>query len=466
MRRDASRGRTSCDQPSAGGVNPMQARFTPAAVWAYLRSTYWFLPSVITVGAMVLGVLLTALDRHAWDRDTLPSWFYGGGADGARALLSAVAGSTITVVSVTFSVTIVALTVASQHFGPRLLSNFMRDTVAQLVLGVFIATFVYCLLVLRAVQGEGDAYDRFVPHLAVTGAVALTLVSVAALIYYVHHVATTMQVSQIARTVAGDLERAIDRLYPEQLGEDAAQPAAPPEPPPEAMPVPARSSGYVQRIEAEAILRLACRAGLVVWLRLRPGGFVTEGLPIALVHPVPGDLERFAKDLNGALVLGTDRTMEQDAGFPVQQLVEVTLHALSTGMNEPFTALTCLDRLGQGLARLARRRLPAPIRADEHGAPRVVAPRDGFVELLHQAFDPVRAHAAGSPEVGVRLLEVLSRLARVVRRDEDRAAVVRQAGLVSETMNRWREDSSYGGRMRRLHEEVDRVLSRPDARMR
>ena len=437
----------------------MQARFTPAAIWTSLRSTYWFLPAVVTLGAMALGIGLTALDRHAWDKDALPGWLYGGGADGARALLSAVAGSIITVVSVTFSVTIVALTVASQHFGPRLLSNFMRDTVVQLVLGIFIATFVYCLLVLRAVQGEGGAYDRFVPHLAVTGAVALTLVSVAALIYYVHHVATAMQVSQIARTVVADLERAIDRLYPEHLGEEAAPPEPVPEPPSGAAAVPARSSGYVQHIEADSVLQLACGAHVVVWLRIRPGDFATEGLPIALVHPSPADPAQFGKDLNGALVLGTDRTMEQDAGFPVQQLVEVTLHALSTGMNEPFTALTCIDRLGQGLAQLARRRLPASARSDDTGALRVVAARDSFVDLLDQSFDPIRAHAAGNPVVGTRLLDALRRLAYIVRRDEDRTAVLRQAELVCGTMARWRQDGSYARQIERLHGEIVQAAS-------
>jgi uncharacterized membrane protein len=180
----------------------MQARFAPANLWAHLRSTYWFLPSLITLGCMGLAFGMIALDRHAADREMLPRWLTGGGSDGAREILSSVAGSIITVVSVTFSVTIVALTVASQHFGPRLLNNFMRDTAVQAVLGIFIGTFVYCLLVLRTVQGASDHYERFIPHLGVAGAMLLTLVSVGALIFYVHHVATAIQVSQIALNVA------------------------------------------------------------------------------------------------------------------------------------------------------------------------------------------------------------------------------------------------------------------------
>lgn len=438
----------------------MKARFTPSAVWTYLRSTYWFLPSVLTLACIGLAVGLTALDRTAWDRDALPSWFFGGGSDGARSLLSAVAGSMITVVSVTFSVTIVALTVSSQHFGPRLLSSFMRDTSAQAVLGTFIGTFAYCLVVLRTVRGDGEEYDRFIPHLAVTAALALSLVSVGALIYYIHHVAASLQVSEIARAVVIDLERSIDRLYPEHLGDDAGPPEGRPAQPDGAVDLAATSSGYVQRVEADQVFDLAKKGGLVVWLKIRPGTFVTEGLPIASVHPPPADHDGATAALNDALVLGSDRTAEQDAGFPMQQLVEVTLHALSTGMNEPFTALTCIDRLGQGLAKLVTRRMPSASRSDDDGTVRVIAPRQTFTGLLDDALNPIRAHAGNSPEVGKRLLVLLHRLARLARRDEDRAAIRRQAELVRATMEPWRGDASYREQIDGLYKAVERAAAR------
>jgi uncharacterized membrane protein len=336
----------------------------------------------------------------------------------------------ITVVSVTFSVTIVALTVASQHFGPRLLNNFMRDAAAQSVLGTFIATFAYCLVVLRVVYGEGEGREMFVPHLAVTGAVLLTLASVATLIYYVHHVSASIQVASIARGVTRDLEAAIARLYPERIGTEGTPEDVPLAPPPGARPVAARDSGYVQQVESDVLVRAASEAGVVVWMHAAPGSFLIEGAPVAYVCPPAGDHDALSDRLNRALVIGSDRSAYQDVGFPVQQLVEVALHALSPGLNEPYTAITCVDCLGQGLSKLATRRIPRAGRLDRAGALRVVAPPVTFDVLLAQAFDPIRHHLRGSVEVTGRLLDTLAALAVVVERPGDREAIRRHADLV------------------------------------
>jgi uncharacterized membrane protein len=415
----------------------MQARFRPSTLWDRARSTYWFFPSLQTAACILLAVALVRVDRFAGELPSILSWAYGGGPDGARALLSALAGSMITVVSVTFSVTIVAVTVAAQHFGPRLLNNFMRDRAAQLVLGTFIGTFAYCLFVLRAVYGGDGRSPIFVPHLAVSGAVALALASVATLIYYVHHVASSMRVSHIVLTVARDLGRTIERLYPERIGESGAAPVVdPPEAPDDAAGIGCVGSGYVQAIEPDAVLRVAREAGTVVWLRVRPGDFMTEGEALGLAHPRPADLAAFTDALNTAVVLGEDRTPHQDVAFPVQQLVEVALHALSPALNEPFTAITCVDRLGEGFSKLARRKIPSAARVDRDGQLRVVVHPFAFAELLTQAFAPMRSSAARVPEVAIRILAVLARLLQVARRADDRAAISREARLLWEAVGR------------------------------
>lgn len=406
-------------------------RLHPAALLNRLQSTYWFLPALLSAGAFALAIGATTLDRLYPNSTAWMGWAYGGGADGARALLSAIAGSTITVVSVTFSVMVVALTVSSQHFGPRLLNNFMRDRVAQTVLGAFTGTFAYCLLVLRTVRGDGDDYAMFVPHLSVTIAVVIALLSVGMLIYYVHHVASSMRVSEITAAVTRDLEAAIDRLYPDRFGE-GPEPAAVevPQVPARAVHVRAESDGYVQEIDERAVMACAIENDVTVWLTARPGDFVTEQGRLVAVYPPPQDLDRVTRRLRGAYVFGTDRTARQDAAFAVQQLVEVALRALSPGVNEPFTATTCIDRLGQGLARLASRHIPSPARFDDQQQIRVVAYPQTFAALLEMAFEPIATYADRNRSVVQRLLATLTLLAGFTRRAADREAIARMADFV------------------------------------
>jgi uncharacterized membrane protein len=442
----------------------MDRRFHPATLLIRLHSTYWFVPSVITVGAGIAAQLLVMLDRGVGENAAWLGWAYNGGADGARALLSSIAGSTITVVSVTFSVLVVALTVSSQHYGPRLLVNLMRDTPAQLVLGTFTGTFAYCLMVLRTVQGDGgDRFAFFVPHLAITGAVALTFLSIAMLIYYVHHVATRMQVAEITAGVVADFERAIERLYPERIGEGPEAPARPiPRVPDGASPVFAPASGYIQEIASAAVLHLAERHSTTVWLARRPGDFVVAGTPIARVYPPPEDWDAFAHELAKAYVIANDRTSRQDAAFAVQQLVEVALRALSPGVNEAFTAITCIDRLGQGLSKLAARKIPSPVRTDDLGRTRVIASPQTFDELASAAFEPIALYAERNPAISGRLLDTLAGLGTIATRADDRRAITRIADLVHALASGHAPGGRHRRQLARKHQHVRSSLW-PDA---
>jgi uncharacterized membrane protein len=440
----------------------------PRSVLERLRSTYWFLPSVLTALAVGLSFLFTAFDRSAPDSTAWLAWGYGGGANGARALLSAVAGSMITVVSVTFSVLVVALTVSSQHFGPQLLRSFMRDQPAQIVLGTFTGTFVYCLMVLRTVQGgDGEAYDQFVPQLAVTGAIVLALVSVAALIYYVHHVAVSMQVSEITRRVAADLEGAIERLYPDPIGHGSTPPIRTPPPVPHpATTARARGSGYVQEIDAAEVLALAERHETVIWLTARPGDFVIEGEAVATMSPEPANGQECSDALARAIVVGSDRTSQQDSAFAIQQLVEVALRALSPAMNEPFTAMTTIDRLGQALRALAGREIPAAARSDRSGTVRVIAEPRTFTTLVAAAFEPIALYSGGNPDVIRRLFETYERLGRAARRSDDRAALARLVALTWAGVQRDVKDAQQRAALAAVHDRAHRAVGTPEGSLR
>jgi uncharacterized membrane protein len=264
-----------------------------------------------------------------------------------------------------------------------------------------------------------------------------------------------MQVSHISLMVSRDLEAAIDRLYPD-AGEEPARPDASVPPLPDgAAEVAGESNGYIQAVDLDAALALATKHDVTVWLCARPGHFVTTGAVLAAVHPPPARLRELAAQLRRTYVLGSDRSSHQDAAFAVQQLVEIALHALSPGINEPFTAITCIDRLAQGLAKLACRPLPSAVRTDGDGRPRLVAEPQSFTDLLEIAFEPITLYAGPNPAIYQRLLETLETLARRARRPSDRAGIAQQAERVREAA--WQ--TVPGHRRGRLDAVYQRVMA-------
>jgi uncharacterized membrane protein len=222
-------------------------------VWTKVRDSLWFLPCVMTLAGAVLAVVITQAERRgAFDVEMLRSWVFGGGVDGARGVLEAISGGLITVTGVVFSVTIVALQLASTQFTPRVLRNFTADRGNQLVLGVFIGTFTYTLLVLRTVGSAGDRGDPFVPRVGVTVAVLLVLVSIGFLIFYIDHSARSIQVAAILERVTRRTMGDVHRLFPEQIGHgDEAAPTDPRPPGQPAVTVTAQSAGYLQAVDGD-----------------------------------------------------------------------------------------------------------------------------------------------------------------------------------------------------------------------
>jgi uncharacterized membrane protein len=369
-----------------------------------IRATFWFVPGLMVVGGGVLALLTSVADTSLATATDLPAWVYAGDADGARALLSTVAGSLVTIAGLAFSITIVALVLASTQFGPRLLTLFMRDTTSQVTLGTFAATFTYCVLILRTIRTDGDV--DFVPQVGITIGIGLTLLSVAALIYFFHHVSTSIQAPRLVAAVARDLDAAIDHLYPGDIGLGG------PVPPDDQIPSPATDpivkadrTGYVQVVDDAAVLARARDRDLCVRLLVRPGLFVVRGNPIAVARPADRLDETTAARLRSTLIIGDVRTAEDDIEFSLRQLVEVALRALSPAINDPFTAMAAIDWLGAALGRLAAVEWPSRYRYDEAGRLRVVADVSTFGGVTHTIFSRVRHYGGTSPVVLNRLLE-------------------------------------------------------------
>lgn len=397
--------------------------------WEALRGSYWFVPSLMTAAAIVLSYAFLALDRRLnFSALTGYAWIYAGGASGARSVLSTVASSVITVAGTTFSITIATLSLTSSQFGPRLLRGFLRDTGNQIVLGTFIGTFVYCLLILRTIRGEQT--DVFVPNFSVTMGAFLALASVGVLIYFINHVSASIQASQVIASVSKELNAAIDRLYPAALGEGGGGPGERDAPALPFVPVAARCSGYVQNVDEDRLMALAQAAGGFVEILLQPGAFATEGAPLARLHAAPPLPKDWCEKLNKAFALGPSRTMTADAGFGMDQLVEVASRALSPGINDPFTAMSCLNRMGEALSRLAARPVPSSCRYDDSGILRIIARPLLFPDMVHSAFDPIRQYGSGNLAVTLHLLVVLEVVAAQATGEENREALRRQARLV------------------------------------
>jgi uncharacterized membrane protein len=389
-----------------------------------LGDAFWLRPALVVAGCVLLGEAAVWAERAGVEASWLPKgWVYAGGEAGARALLGAVATATIGVAGTTFSITVAALSLASGQMGPRLLRNFVRDAGNQLALGVFLGTFAYALVVLRTVRSVEEG--AFVPHLGVTGAMVLALICVGTLVWFVHHIATGINVETVIELVHEDLSATIARLTL-----DRPDPAPPTDPARGGgVPVVSRGSGYLRALDDGALADWAAGRGATLVLLVRPGDYIQPASPVAELSPA-ALAEAAEEAVAGAFSLGPRQAATQDLEFAVRQLVEVAVRALSPGVNDPFTAMAVLDRLGGALCEMAPRHLPGGAAVRDG---RVVLRRrrttdyDGLCDAM---FHMIRQNAvAGSPAVLIRLLETLARAATVETRPERRAALRRHADL-------------------------------------
>ena len=436
-------------------------------LWEVLTTGYWFLPTVMLVTAAAAAFLLLYIDRMMIGARV--GWLYAGGADGAKTMLSTVAGSVITVAGVVFSITIAALTQASSQFGPRLLRNFMRDTANQAVLGTFVGTFIYCLLVLRTIHGKVEDGVGFVPQASVTFAVLLAAASIAVLIYFIHHVSVSLQAPAVIAAVLKDLEDVIARLPEDQGGTGetvAASNGLPPDFAAAARPVPSTKQGYVQAVDYEGLMEVAERSDLIVRLEYRPGQYVIAETP--LLHAWPADRcggEDFAGRVNTAFICGRSATTEQDLEQALRQMVEVAVRALSPGINDPFTAINCIDALGSAVCRIARRGLPGPLRYDRQGKLRIVTPVTTFAGVVDTAFNQIRQYGRDSVAVTIRLLEMIAICGRQAVSDDQRRCLLRHAKMVYEDSQDAVSQARDGDDVRERWEAATRALGmQPEAK--
>lgn len=407
-------------------------------LWYTLRASLWFVPGALVLLAVGLAIALIEVDSRI-DRSVLEAWprLFGAGAAGSRGMLATVAASMITIAGVVFSITLVALALASGQYTSRVLRTFMSDRTNQTVLGVFLGIFSYCLVVLRTIRDGEDS--AFVPSLAVLGGGVLAFVGISYFIFFIHHIATSIQAANILARIAAETTRRVDHLFPEGVGEEADdnQDPDPPstDPQPRWRPVPSHRTGYIQGVNPDALLAVAREHSTVIRMRNRVGDFVIEGTVLAFVRsaqePPPAVLDR----VSAAYTIDQQRTSDQDVAYGVRQIVDVALKALSPGINDTTTAVMCLDYLTAILFRLANRRIESPYRFDE-AVLRVITRGVTFADLVELSFDQIRQNAGGNVAVLARLLEAIQLLQSQTQSTRRRRALLRQAEALAEAIRR------------------------------
>jgi len=407
-------------------------------LWSNLRSSFWFMPSLIVLLSVAFAVAMIETDSAGSDQ-WLAQWprLFGAGAQGARGMMSTIAGSMMTVVGVTFSMILVVLALASSQYTSRILRNFMRSRVTQVVLGIFAGVFTYCLIVLRTIRGGEDG--AFVPNLAVFFGFVLALGGVGALMFFIHHIASSIQASSIITSVAQETIAAIDRLFPEKLGhgpgEDDDDQTLPPLAGRNWRAVPAKESGYIQSVNNAALLCLARDRKTIVLMKRGIGEFVVQNTTLAsLALEDPPDQDAISA-LQAAFSISHHRTVEQDAAFGIRQIVDVALKALSPGINDTTTAVTCVDYLTAILARIAPRQIPLSRRYEE-GELRVIAKGPSFESLLAESFDQIRSSAKGNVGIMLRMLGALQTIASLTAMPGRRRALRDQVRWIAELAER------------------------------
>lgn len=406
-----------------------------------LRYSFTFTPIVLALLGLGLAFVTLQWDARAGNlgeglQVSRSVWLYTGGVDSARSVLSTVAASVLSVAALAFSISITALALAAGQFGSRLLRNFLDDGAFKWTLGVFAATFLFCLVVLRSTRGENEGL--FVPQISISIALLLTIVCVLLLCFFLNHVARSIQAPYVCADAAKDLHKEIDRLFAvsqRQQGRQSNAPGAPQAPDfSGAISVGGERDGYVKIINYEYLIDLARRENLVFGMAIRPGQFAFKGEPLLRVLGQNGrDLaknqQRLKTNVRRAVVIGRSRSPLQDPEYGINQLVEVAVRALSPAINDPFTAATCLDHLGAALRHVLRLELPSPLLVDERGDLRVVAKNWSFEGMCDAAFNMIRQYGRDSASVSIHLLETLESVAHACQSDRERTIIEQHARM-------------------------------------
>lgn len=402
--------------------------------WRELGATFWFIPVLIISFSILLSFSLVYLDsiitipREGWSQ-----YFLVNSSDSARSILTTISSAMMGVAGTVFSITLVALTLASSQFGPRLIKNFMYIRLNQVVLGLYISTYLYCLLVLNSVT-DNDGYT-FIPSISILVAIIAATINIILLIIFIHQIATSIQADKVVSGISEFISKQLGTLYPAEMGEeieyeDNVDTTTVKSGYQQQIPIKSPESGYLQYINGETLVNVMTKHDALLELYYKPGDHLVKDVDLGMLFLNDNWSEDDFKKIFNQFVFGNTKTSQQDFEFSIHQMVEVAARALSPGVNDPYTAITCIDNLTEIMCHLAQVKFPSPYRLDEEGNLRIIAETFNFEGLLDAAFNQIRQFSGGSPAVIIRLMEALTTIYGFTIKESHKKAVINHAEMV------------------------------------
>jgi uncharacterized membrane protein len=388
-----------------------------------VRSSLWLIPVLCVLAGVVLSVATIAID-HLFNFEVIPHWMTGG-PDAALAVLTTIAVSMVSLAALVLTITMVVVQLAMGQFSPRIVQTFLQDKPSQLAIGLFVATFAHSMLAMREVRLEPDPQ---VPGVAVVVSYVLVLTSIAMLVLYVDHIGRSLRVSALIELVGNDTRRLLDEHFPEHLGEGEADPRV----------VPAPTSGVLVSVDRDRLVALASASNCVIHIVPAVGDFLPAGSPLMRVD---GGVASFDRDAaRETLVMGLERTLDEDVAYGFRLLVDVAERALSESpFSDPTTAVQSIDRIHDGLRQLAGRVMPDGRHRDAAGRVRLTIPTMDWDAYVHLAFDEIRLAGADSPQVSRRLEAALRDLLTIAPVDRH-PALLEQLHLLDRAVSEGQRD--------------------------
>jgi uncharacterized membrane protein len=402
--------------------------------WDELKATFWFIPVLIIVTALCLAFGLIYIDSVAeFQPGKTARYLFTGSADSARQVLSIIAGAMIGVAGTVFSITLVVLSLASSQFGPRILKNFMYDRINQVVLGTYISTFIYCLIVLNSIKG-GDDFT-FVPIFSVLFSLIVSVGNIVLLIIFIHHTAVSIQADNIIANIYESLSGSIKKIDPDDEGQGIYLDTVVEEEQLKMLhtyryPVKVLKSGYLQYLDRDSFLEFAVKHQALIEVFCRPGDYLVEGMELGTVFSNKKMEGKELDQCKSYYRTGRVRTPQQDIEHSIHQIVEIACRAISPGINDPFTAIACIDNLTSTLCYLSGIKFPSRHRFDKEGTLRLIVKPLTYEGVVDAAFNQIRQFGYAIPSVAIRMMEAFIVITNFVNEQAQKDIIKKHALMV------------------------------------